>query len=855
LAVGEGDSHIDTTKLERAEVWDHLSEIMCESDEPRVGQRFGKFQLLEEIGVGATGVVYKARQTDLDRVIALKIQRLDASIENDSGFLAEASSAARLNHTNIVHVYEVGDCSGYHYIAMELVDGAPLDRVNLAPREVAETMSKVALAVHYAHDMGLLHRDLKPQNLMWSRDGRVRVTDFGLARRFTGHAYRSEHIAGTPVYMAPEQAEGTSCDGRTDVYSLGATMYHLLTGRPPFDGDTVARILDQVRQDEPQPLRQRKPDLPRELEAVTLKAMAKEPARRYRSARELSLDLDRFLRGEPVLARPASAIYRIHRRIVRHRGLFLLATSATIALSVLTGFLLYQFHRRADDRARAAAHARLLEDQLTGEREERLRREQLHAQAKPDFDYGMERFRHLQLLLSRETPGEEPSIHRTTREALARFERALEIDPNYAEAALQIARIRMEGGDYGQAAHWCDRAISLDPSLATAYLCRMLIQLQRYDTNEHSDYGYRPNLEPPALLQLRRQVRTDLEQVRRWEPGTEEIAFALGLLEFAERKYLAAAEQLQRYLERRPTDWLAQAWCAHAFFHAEQFDIASTWMDRALRSRPRSSAMYSQRGSIRLAAGQWDAAIEDFTRALQTEPTSALLYLNRALAKARGNRPGAAEDFGSAIELNPDWGALYYERARWLQNSGKLEEAIRDYSTAIAKSPSFAFAYVERADAYNASGRSDRALLDLSKAIELYPEFAIPYLNRGHLLYRRNDLEGALRDFSSAIRHNPRYVKAYVSRAAVWLQRSEWVRAIEDTTKAIDLDARNADAYGNRGLARARLAHDKNKSRELFLLAELDLKRALELADQKWPHRAHIDAELRWVQNHLKYRS
>jgi len=293
---------------------------------PRAGnsiQYFGDYELIQEIARGGMGVVFAARQTSLNRIVAVKrmLQTTLATAEQVRRFHAEAEAAASLRHPNIVGIYEIGEHDGQHYFSMEYIEGGNLAELvrdgPLAPRRAAEFLKTIAAAVAYAHERGILHRDLKPSNVLVDEHDQPHVTDFGLAKILTGGTdlTLSGQVLGTPSYMSPEQGAGRSAElgPATDIYALGAVLYHLLTGRPPFAAESPAETLRQGKEVEPVAPRALNASVPRDLETICLKCLAKEPSRRYPTAQELAADLDRFLRGEPIHARPVTRLERTWR--------------------------------------------------------------------------------------------------------------------------------------------------------------------------------------------------------------------------------------------------------------------------------------------------------------------------------------------------------------------------------------------------------------------------------------------------------------------------------------------------------------------------------------------------------------
>ncbi len=335
------------------------------ASDPPFGREFGDYELLEEIARGGMGIVYKARQKSLDRIVALKMLLFGprASPEFVKRFRAEAVLAASLQHPHIVAIHEVGAHDGQQFFVMDYVAGPSLARLvghqSLPARRAAGYLKTVAEAVHYAHECGILHRDLKPSNVLIDANDQPRVTDFGLAKRFEGDSQvtLTGQVLGSPNYIPPEQALGKrgKVSRQSDVYALGATLYHVLTGRPPFQGETLSDTLQQVLHTEPLAPQLLNSSIPRDLETICLKCLEKEPARRYATAQALADELNRFLNGQPVLARPIGRADKAWRWCQRNPTLA--GTGAVAVLAVALGFagVLWQLQRAESQRRRAEA--------------------------------------------------------------------------------------------------------------------------------------------------------------------------------------------------------------------------------------------------------------------------------------------------------------------------------------------------------------------------------------------------------------------------------------------------------------------------------------------------------------------
>jgi eukaryotic-like serine/threonine-protein kinase len=313
---------------------------------PALGHRIGDYEVLEKIDRGGMGVVFKARQMSLNRVVALKMILAGAFADADQvrRFRMEAENAAGLDHPHIVPIHEVGEYDGQPFFSMKFIGGGTLaqhvGRFTADPKAAARLMATVARAVHFAHQRGILHRDLKPSNILLDAEGQPHVTDLGLAKRVEDRRGQtvSGAVIGTPGYMAPEQAAGKKgLTWAADVYGLGAVLYELLTGRPPFKAETPLDTILQVLEDEPVPPSRRRPGVPRDLEVICLKCLSKEPEKRYETAEALADELERYLAGEPIRTRRTPTWERGVKWARRRPAAAALATVIVLATAGLLG--------------------------------------------------------------------------------------------------------------------------------------------------------------------------------------------------------------------------------------------------------------------------------------------------------------------------------------------------------------------------------------------------------------------------------------------------------------------------------------------------------------------------------------
>src|SRR6478672_4534619 len=350
----------------------------------------GDYELLEEVGRGGQGVVFRARQKSLNRIVALKVIGLGqwATKAHLKRFRLEAEAAASLDHPCIVPIYEVGERDGQCYFSMKFIEGGQLDEVvkhtPISIRQAVELIAKVARTVYYAHEHGILHRDIKPGNILLDAKGEPQLTDFGLARLVESESTvtRTLEVLGTPSYMAPEQAAGNNAEltSATDVYGLGAVLYQLLTSHPPFAGGTTYETIKLLLETEPRPPHLWNPKVDRDLSTICLKCLEKDPQRRYSSALVLAEDLERWLKHEPIRARRIGIAARGKKWLQRNptvAAVVALSLALITALSVIiwkselfrstatTGIAVLPFENLSNDREDASFADGVQDDLLT----------------------------------------------------------------------------------------------------------------------------------------------------------------------------------------------------------------------------------------------------------------------------------------------------------------------------------------------------------------------------------------------------------------------------------------------------------------------------------------------------------
>jgi tetratricopeptide (TPR) repeat protein len=788
------------------------------------------YEILGVLGKGGMGVVYRARQLGLGRLVALKmiLHAGHAGPDERQRFLAEAEAVARLQHANIVQVHEVGEHQGLAYFSLEFCPGGSLERrLDGTPWEAkraAQLVETLARAVQAAHQAQIIHRDLKPANVLLTADGRLKVTDFGLAKRLDEKSKTQRGaILGTPSYMAPEQAEGkgtTAVGPATDVYALGAVLYELITGRPPFKAATPLDTVLQVMNEEPVAVRRLQPKVPRDLETVCHKCLHKDPRRRYASALALAEDLRRFRLGEAVVAR-AVGIGERTARWARRRP----AAAALVALLLLSaaggavGVPLLVARLQAAEEARAAAAAALAEaDRERADREQASRRA-VYA----------EWLRQGQEALGRGADDESRRLFARVRDQVA--DTSAGADGELARYRQEATRLLEEQVQRGEARERF-KALSARRDEALFWLFCGVITGTDADSSERAERRARAALAAYDLPRGRPvpAAFTGLSD-------TEQKDLRAGLFDLC----LILAEALARLPGTRQErqEHLAEALAV--------VDGAATLVPAGPGS-PHPRARYHARpvagerdgpqgspggamealfdGCRAYESGDLDAALASFQVAVRLRPDLFWGHLFCAVVCQRQQRaPEARAGLTVCAVLRPEFPWTYLRRGLLCVQTGDFETAAVDFRQAdrlLATDDALGRCVLHAHRGYLALAQSDpaRAIQELTKAVDLRPDLIDAYSDLAEAQVQIKDVEGAVENLDTAIKLKPGAAYLYRARARLLAQQRRPVAALRDLDRAIALtpEAAGPDSPAAQLLKRIQARDHRERAALLYRL-------------------------------------
>ncbi|MBI5360348.1 MAG: tetratricopeptide repeat protein [Planctomycetes bacterium] len=869
----------------------------------------GKYVIIKKIGEGGMGKVFKGWDITLKRYVAIKM--ISISSENSPAhdeavqrFIREAQTSARLSHPNILQVYEVGRHQDNYFICMEYVDGGTLDEYwcqrqgfskKSGGKEVTEyeapskknineyvkIMKKVMEGIDYAHRENIIHRDLKPENvlLVFGKKGEVipKVSDFGLAKEVSSKSNLTVAgtVVGTPAYMSPEQANGEELDGRSDIFSLGSLLYKICAGRPPFDGESLIDIIKAVIFKDPVASSKLNKSVDNDLELIIIKAMEKEKERRYQSAGEFADDVDRYLNGEPIKARPVSLTYQLTKKIKRNKAGFAgIAAGVIILLSVLAGLwvqsagkskLAREYLARADklfsenswDKAKeeyikclqakkdGAVEARIAECQKNID-DAKAKEQQASREVQRGWLYATQIFPEF---YKKDANMEKVWAHidqaiKIIDDSLSRYQ--------LAEGYFYKAMLQREKGRLKEAEISLTAAIRINPDYEMAYALRGIVYVEQYlqryfevtkgaDTDMKSVLAQ--ELEKKALADFKKITGAGAmpDQFEKYKPlfeamrlysvdsatcvallkkgyekyGSEDFLFWLAVCYMNIGNFETATDYITKALEKKTQ--FAEGYMIKAKMNMDRdkYEEAERDISETIRINPDHASAYNFRSMTKYMKGDYKGALEDIDISLRLNEKNPIPLYNRGVINMRvKNFREAFSDFSRLIVLTPEDPMAYYERGFARTELGDSAGGIDDFTAAIAKKPDPEF-YLRRGLIRYKTGDAKGGLADYDMVIKLKPDCTEAYFSRGLARKREGDAKGAIADMTEYLKTVKNDAQVYVARALVRDSIGDINGVIEDFTAAAKITPDNPEIFGNRGLAKYNLKDIKGSIEDM----------------------------------------
>ncbi len=819
------------------------------------------YEVESVLGHGGMGIVYKARHLRLNRSVALKMLRSGpyAAPRELARFQLEAEAIACLSHENIVQVHDVGDFEGRPYLTMEFMEGGSLAQkiagAQQPARAAASLVSTLANAVQTAHDGGIIHRDLKPGNILLNSAGIAKISDFGLARRLDGEdgPTLSGALLGTPSYMAPEQARGRSrsIGPAVDIYALGAILYELLTGRPPFRAETTSETVLEVLTQEPLPPSRLNSRVPRDLEIICLKCLRKEPEHRYSSASGLAEDLDRFLHGEAIMARPERQLERFLRRI-RRRPALAVTLTALLLLSVALvgggGWLWWE--RAANDMAQAQL-ARV--SRMQRDREFLGRLDDIRLNRTVLYETSFEDFRNAQA---------NKAIADRAYEAAFRDALIAQVGDKPEEIAARLAASTMRESLAAAIDDWA--ACAADPMRR-----RWLLAIAEPAGLDPT--GLRKRLREEAINESSEAMTALAEEALTQQASVRLLVFLAERLRDAGGN---AVPILARVQQDHTADFWANFMLADMLFHQGRFPESIRYFQAAAALRPEAAVVHNNLGRALAHDGKWDEAIVSLNRALAIDPTYAQAHSNLGLAlrtKARyalalnhleqayqkapenatfvtnlgvvlcdlGRYEEATKLFEKAVQIDSNSHLAHAGLAEIMERKGKLVEAIEQYRAALRICPTWAshhhrlgcVLFGDRQDGLTRAGgpndqesrewglrdeavrklgekgaqkRLDDAMGHFQDALKLQPNYAPALRSMGDQMRLRQRFGEAIDFYEKSLRVEPNDKRGRLGMASALEELGRPAEAIEHLKCMVNTDPNSARAHYNLALTMAK---------------------------------------------------
>jgi tetratricopeptide (TPR) repeat protein/predicted Ser/Thr protein kinase len=813
----------------------------------------GKYIAVKELGRGGMGAVYKAWDQPLKRWVAIKVLIGTGAKDEIARFRREAQTAAALRHPNIVGIFEVTSVGDKHIIAMEYIDGKSLAGLKMAAIKAAEILGEVCQAVEYAHSRGIIHRDIKPHNVMIDTEGKPYVMDFGLAKslQHESHITMQGTVVGTPSYMSPEQAEGriSQVDKQSDVYSLGAVLFECLTGRPPFKGTSPIDTMKMVVNDDVRPPTELNSAVPKDLETIVLKALEKDKRLRYASAKAMADDLQKFAGGREIRAKRAPVAAKLARQMKRQWAP-LAAIAAVTLIAILAAVLiagsggkdkevatllragnklasagdwnaaLVKFEsalaldpsnsevlQRVEDANRETKKAldseKYQRDALVRKtEEERKRKDDARKAAQPAFDNASNAFKKGRTDLYRQI-NDLSKIDQELQEAIDHCGKAIAIFPEHHEAYHLRGQAYYLRQYYAEAEKDFTAAIGFLNTFSAAYYDRgrVYLDLASEAAGQSGLRGTSGDDEPKAL---REKAKADFQAYKTNGGGDpEQMEIAAALIAVSETAYDRASQICDGLIQKQTNNEEVYKVKGDALFEEAH----------GPRPSPQRPTLYRD-------------SIKAYTDAIARRVNYPEAYLGRGHALAHvGDREAATRDLDKAMPIGRGSGGWFSARGLVLYELGRRPEAIRDFESALAVRPNDTAAMNNLGWLYYQQ-REDRRALDLfNRVLKLDSKNSLALAYRGLVHSLIGDTGQALADLEASLALDPKGSQVYLYRATVYNVRREWSKSEDDCTRYIAAFPSSAEGYFHRGAARYGLEKFQEAIADWAEMAKLDPKR------------------------------
>ncbi|BBM85923.1 serine/threonine-protein kinase [Candidatus Uabimicrobium amorphum] len=773
-------------------------------------RKFGRYVLEKELGRGGMGVVYQAYDTYLKRFVALKLI-LQGDVKR---FLKESEMMAQLKHENIIQFYEFSN-EPQPFFTMEYVEGTTLSQGikerKIEPGLLVEIMIQVCKGLVAAHKKNIIHRDLKPSNILVTSSGRAKIMDFGLAKRLEQDAQqlsKTGQIVGTVLYMPIEQIEG-HVNEKSDIYSLGATMYEALTYRTVFQGATDINIIFQIQNKMPIPLRELNPDISPYLEAICLKCLSRNPNRRYQSAQQLLQELENFKNHRPIIARRYTHIHALRNLMFTHRKLFAVMGLIIAMLVIFSGYMI------SKERALQQTNNEL----------------KLLNSAMIEFVKNIQKSSHSDMLVNPEIIKPlavvfSQSIHLKTAEEYI-FLRGVILGQSVDKKNMRQAII-----DYTQ-------TIRQYPKMGANYNNRgaVYVGLEKHDsalkdfdkaialTPHEAEYYYNRGFVYHELHNYEKALQ-DYKQAIELNPQYSKAYYSRGNLYKFRREYEKAVLEYNKVVALTPNDRKAYYQRGNTYRSLRQYTKAKLDYDKTIRLDTKNPEGYVGRGEVYIQLGKYDKALRDIDTAISLDAKYYDAYIVKAFLYKRLRKYEQAEmNYNKAIAMNPDSGKAYINRGNMYSDWKKYTKAQQDYDKAKMLSPDDPVIYYNHGNLYKRWKKYAEAKKNYDKAIALDATYSEAYANRANIYYAWKDYKKALVDYEKAIILSPKNIQIYSNRGAMYCSLEQYSKAMQDFDKILSIDPKNANAYGNKGI----VCYNKKNYRQAIRFWQY----ALQLAPQE----------------------